>query len=166
MAGFLVIQWRNERPTEVDALSAPYPRKGKTFSGAVEREKERRRLLRSIGYSAVIFADPKVGINIATSDDTFSDALARAREKTPELFGDPDSETMYVGDKEEIEGLYHTVGLKPVEIILGENRRLTLLSVTERSGSFAFNICLSGKPELTQVITVEALNDLHPRAAL
>ena len=123
-------------------------------------------LLRSIGYSAVIFADPKVGINIATSDDTFSDALARAREKTLELFGDPDSETMYVGDKEEIEGLYHTVGLKPVEIILGENRRLTLLSVTERSGSFAFNICLSGKPELTQVITVEALNDLHPRAAL
>lgn len=121
-------------------------------------------LLRSIGYSAVIFADPKVAGNIATSDDTFSHALARAQRKTLGLFGDPDSETVYVGEKEEIEGLYNTVGLKPVEIILGENKHFTLLSVTERAGSFAFNICLSGAPELTQVITVEALNDLQPRA--
>ncbi len=97
-------------------------------------------------------------------DDIFSNALAGAQGKTLALFGDPDAETVYVGDKEQIEGLYKTVGLKPVEIILGENKRLTLVSVTERSGSFAFNIGLSGAPERTQTITVEALNDMHPRA--
>ena len=141
------------------------PERERTSPEPVKEKKSIGALLRSIGYSAVIFADPPKTANIATSDDIFSSALAGAKGKTLGLFGDPDSETMYVGNKEEIEGLYNTVGLKPVEIILGEDKRLTLLSVTERSGSFAFNICLPEALEHTQIITVEALNDLYPRAA-
>ena len=122
-------------------------------------------MLALLGYSAVVFADPQKGVNILKSDGIFFESLAKARGNTLALFGDPNSETVYVGDKEELEGLYTTVGLGPVELILDDGKRFRLLSVNKSNDSFAFNICLPEAPEQTVLITVETLNDMYPRAA-
>src|SRR3989344_5555094 len=131
----------------------------------VESHKSVGALLALLGYAAVVFAAPKIGVNLLKSDGIFFESLAKAPENTLPVFGDSSAETIYVGDKEKLEGLYTTVGLGPVELILDEGKRFRLLSVTARSGSFAFNMCLPEAPERTQLMTVEELNELYPRAA-
>src|SRR3989344_1597347 len=149
--------------------------------GFLDRMKDERSaglFLKTIGFSSIIIAGKgkPVTSGVLSADDELSRGLADAPQNTLTLFADTEGRTVYMGDKEKVEGLAATLRLGPVEIILDEvilndnerqipNRRYTLLSLTEHGGRFAFNMCPTDLSEKPAPAMVEFLRKRRPRSA-
>ena len=129
--------------------------------------------LKTIGFSSIIIAGKgkPVTSGVLSADDELSRGLADAPQNTLTLFADTDGRTVYMGDKEKVEGLAATLRLGHVELILDDNerqvpnRRYILLSLTEHGGRFAFNMCPSDLSEKPAPAMVEFLRKRRPRPA-
>jgi len=144
--------------------------------GFLDRMKDERSaglFLKTIGFSSIIIAGKgkPVTSGVLSADDELSRGLADAPQNTLTLFADTDGRTVYMGDKEKVEGLAATLRLGHVELILDDNerqvpnRRYILLSLTEHGGRFAFNMCPSDLSEKPAPAMVEFLRKRRPRSA-
>ena len=134
-----------------------------------EAEQSPGRLLHAFSFWNVIVVgkgDP-VSTAALTADNAFSRGLADAPDKTLPLFADVEGRTVYAGQKDAIEKFIADapIELKPIEVILDDNNVYTLLSLTERSARFAFNICPTGAPQEAAPALVDYLRKRHPRPA-
>jgi len=143
------------------------------FLDKMEDERSAGNFLYKIGFSNIIVAGKgsPVTAGILNADGALSRGLADAPQKTLALFADADGRTVYMGEKERVEGLTTTLGLGPVEVILDDvehnmpDREYILLSLSERDGRFVFNVCPADAPAEAVPALVDYLRRRHPRSA-